>query len=112
MDSVVERLVSIYPGCHVTAFVLDKDIRELTPVAAGPKTGQPMGGRLMMVEQERLSLDERSIVGRVVTSGIPYMTNDTKKDGYYYEHKAFPKTRSELTVPVTLDASAYGIVDP
>lgn len=54
---------------------------------------------------------ESSIIGRVISTCRSYISNDVKKDHYYYFHDAFPDTSAELAAPIFVRERLYGVLD-
>jgi putative methionine-R-sulfoxide reductase with GAF domain len=107
LEKVVEIIKSDLNFDHVNVFRLDKFNKQLKCVAAACEDGKKLvvdGYTVDLVGQD-------SIIGNVVKTGHTYVTNNTDWDPYYMPHKAFPKTKAELVVPIEVRNRLYGVLD-
>jgi len=110
-DEYLEKSVEIIKGDlhydHVNVYHLDSYKQELTCIAAACQAGKKL-----VQDRYTVKLQEhRSIIGYVVKTGMPYVTNNTEKDPYYLSTPEFSKTKSELVVPIKSRSRLYGVLD-
>ncbi|MCE9647143.1 MAG: GAF domain-containing protein [Chloroflexi bacterium] len=110
-DDYLEKSVEIIRNDlhydHVNVYRLDSYTEKLTCVAAACPSGKKLveeGYTVNIQEQE-------SIIGHVAKTGLPHVTNHTGKDPHYLPTPAFPKTKSELVVPIRSRNRLYGVLD-
>ncbi len=110
-NEYLEKSVEIIRGDlhydHVNVYRLDTYDQELTCVAAACQ-----GGKQLVQDRYTVKIQEgESIIGLVARTGLPHVTNDAGKDPHYLSTPAFPKTKSELVVPIKSRNRLYGVLD-
>lgn len=107
----LEKSVEIIKGDllydHVNVYRLDTYDQELTCVAAAC----PAGKKLVEGKYSVKIAEQESIIGFVARTGQAHATNNTAKDPHYLPTPAFPKTKSELVVPIKSRNRLYGVLD-
>jgi signal transduction histidine kinase len=107
----LEKSVEIIKGDlhydHVNVYRLDTYDHELTCVAAACQDGKKLVKEKYTVKIQ----EQESIIGLVVRTGQPHVTNNAVKDPHYLPTPAFPKTKSELVVPIKSRNRLYGVLD-
>ena len=91
----------------MNVYRLDKYEQKLVCVAAACQNGKKLvkDGYTVNIQ------DQESIIGFVVRSEQSYVTNNTLKDPHFLRTPAFPKTMSEMVVPIKSRNRLYGVLD-
>lgn len=110
-DNYLERAVDIIKKDlyfdHVNIFRVNKYKRKMYCVA-----GACEGGKELASNEFSLKLDDKkSIIVHVAATEEPYISNNVEKDPHYLHHDAFPKTKSELVIPIFVRNRLYGVLD-
>lgn len=107
LEKLVEGIVDDFNYEHVNIFRLDEHNSRLSCIAAGSDAGKKL-----VDTKFYLDLDiGKSIICHVVASSKSYISNNVVKDRHYLYHPAFPKTKSELSVPIIVKNKLYGLID-
>lgn len=91
---------------HTGIFLIDQQ-REYAILRASPTEA----GQQMLEENHRLRIGKEGIVGTVAVSGEARVVADTKLDINYLDNPLLPETRSELALPLKVEARVIGILD-
>lgn len=110
-NNYLERAVEIIKDDlffdHVNIFRVDEYKQKLICVA-----GACEGGKKLAQDKFSLNLDDgKSINGYVVKTGKTYVSNNVDLDEHYLPHNAFPDTKSELVIPITVRNRLFGVLD-
>ncbi|HRJ76340.1 MAG TPA: ATP-binding protein, partial [Anaerolineales bacterium] len=58
-----------------------------------------------------LSIDDKSIVGKVSSNGEPIIVNDTTQDPLHKFNPLLPETRAEAAIPLRIGSRIIGVID-
>lgn len=106
LAEVVELVHESFNYDHVHVFLVDQDTNE-----AVYRAGNGSTGRRIQEEGLRLKVGEEGMIGRVVATGQPLISNDVTRDPYYVSHPELADTRSECTVPLVIGDRVIGVLD-
>jgi len=68
-------------------------------------------GREMKEREHSLPLDDRSIVGRVASTGTAVVVNDTSRESLHKYNPLLPETRGEAAIPLRIGTRVIGVID-
>lgn len=109
-NNFLEKAVELIKGDlyydHVNVFKLDSYNENLICIAAACEEGKKLAE-----EGFNVKIAENSIIGHVTNLESSYRSNNVQDDPHYLFHDAFPKTQSELVVPVIVRNRLYGVLD-
>lgn len=91
---------------HVGIFLLDIQKEYAILVAANSE-----GGKAMLENGYRLNVNEKSIVGFVIKSGMPRVAVDVGQDEVYFNNPNLTETHSEVALPLRIGADNIGALD-
>lgn len=106
LSAITQVIADRFGFYHVSILTTDKKAEKLVFSAiseGGEVTGKfpitltPQGGR--------------SIIAHVARTGKPYVATDVRTDPYYLDSSLFPKTRSEIAVPIFASGTLFGVLD-
>ena len=107
LENAVEVIRKDLSFDHVNIFQLDKYCKKLVCVAGACEQGKQLARSGYSVELA----GKGSIIGHVVSTRTPYVSNDVAHDPYYLSHQAFPDIRAELAVPIIVRHRLFGVLD-
>lgn len=106
LDRAVNLVPSRFGYYHAGIFLVDEAGKyAVLRAATGPV------GQTMLQRQHRLRVGIEGIVGRVIQTGIPYITPDTSQDTVYWPNPLLPETRSEMGLPLQVDDRVIGAMN-
>jgi len=91
---------------HTGIFLIDQQ-REYAILRASPTEA----GREMLKQNHRLRVGKEGIVGNVAVTGEARVVADTSMDINYLNNPLLPQTRSELALPLKVEARVIGVLD-
>ena len=91
---------------HASVFLLD-DEGEYAVVQES--TGE--AGRQMMLEQHKLKVGSKSIIGHVTATGEPLIVSDVSQDPTHRFNPLLPDTKAELGIPLMIGNQILGALD-
>ncbi len=91
---------------HTGIFLIDQQ-REYAILRASPTEA----GREMLKQNHRLRIGKEGVVGNVAVTGEARVVADTNTDVSYLNNPLLPQTRSELALPLKVEARVIGILD-
>jgi signal transduction histidine kinase len=107
LTHAVAMIVDDFGYDHVNVFRLRPGRQALDIVAGGSANG-----KALIADGFVLDLNARpSVIGQVITTRKSYLSNSVAKDPNYLPHSAFPRTKSELAVPIRFRKQLYGVLD-
>jgi GAF domain-containing protein/HAMP domain-containing protein len=99
---ILERFRFYYTGI----FLIDNN-NEFAALVASPTEA----GRMMIANDYRVRIGEVGIVGRVSANGEAAILFNKGIDAAYFNNPFLPNTRSELAVPLKVEAKIIGVLD-
>jgi GAF domain-containing protein/HAMP domain-containing protein len=109
-DQLLKRAVNLvqdqFNFYHASVFLLD-DAGEYAVVSES--TGD--AGRQLMVENHKLKVGSKSIIGHVTANGEPLIVNDVSQDPTHHFNPLLPDTRAELGIPLMIGEQVLGALD-
>lgn len=110
LDELLDRssklVLDRFDFYHTGIFLVDPQ-REYAVLRASPTEA----GRQMLAQNHRLRIGKEGIVGNVALTGESQVVEDTSLDVNYFDNPLLPKTRSELVLPLKVQAHVIGILD-
>lgn len=106
LEKAVEVIKEDLNYDHVNIFRLDKYNQSVVCVAGACEKGKEL-----VNSNYKLEVVENSIIGHVVQSKGPYVSNQVSRDPYYKPHDDFPDTEAELAIPIVVRNRLYGVLD-
>lgn len=106
LPQITESISKEFDFYHVGIFLLDAHKDYAVLVAANSEGGLRMLGR-----NHRLRVGETGIVGFVTRSGQARIALDVGADAVYFNNPDLPETRSELALPLRIEADILGALD-
>lgn len=91
---------------HTGIFLIDQQ-REYAILRASPTEA----GHEMLKQNHRLRVGKEGIVGNVAVTGEARVVADTSLDVSYLYNPLLPQTRSELALPLKVEARVIGVLD-
>jgi GAF domain-containing protein/HAMP domain-containing protein len=91
---------------HTGIFLIDQQ-REYAILRASPTEA----GHEMLKQNHRLRVGKEGIVGNVAVTGEARVVADTSMDVSYLNNPLLPQTRSELALPLKVEARVIGVLD-
>jgi GAF domain-containing protein/HAMP domain-containing protein len=91
---------------HTGIFLIDQQ-RDYAILRASPTEA----GSEMIKQNHRLRIGKEGIVGNVAASGEARVVADTSRDISYLNNPLLPRTRSELALPLKVEARVIGVLD-
>ena len=105
MKNVADLLQENFGYQHVMIFTVDFKNRELVARQGSGKVAS------QLVEQGyRISASE-GIVGHVIKTGEPFVTNDVENVAFYNPHPLLADKKSSLTIPIKIEDQVIGVLD-
>ena len=102
---VVVLLQEIFGYYHVQIYLLDSSIDTLVLKQASGEIG-------FKLLQAAYTLPRGSgIVGQVMETATPFVTNNVDDVVFYYSNPLLPDTHSELVVPISVGGKVVGVLD-
>lgn len=101
--NLIESTFSLY---HVGVYLLDSSGESIVLQAATGETG-----RILAEQKFKLRVGKNSIIGFVALNNEPRYAPDVAEDLSYYQNPMLPYTRSELSVPISLNNQLLGVLD-
>lgn len=105
LQKVVEDIASSFRYPDVNIFLAESD-GSLKCVASASREGYQL-----VAQGFCLTPADGGINNYVAQTGRLYYTNNVNNDPYYLIHRAFPKTKSELTLPIMVESRVIGLLD-
>ncbi len=105
MKDVVELLQHNFGYYHVQAYVVESQSRDLVA-----RHGSGIIGDQLREQEYRLPVG-MGIVGYVVETGKPFVTNNVDDVVFFSRNPLLPDTNSELTVPIKSENQVVGVLD-
>ncbi|MBX3038222.1 MAG: GAF domain-containing protein [Anaerolineales bacterium] len=106
LPQIVQNISEEFGFYHVGIFLLDVHKEYAVLVAANSE-----GGRRMLERGHRLKVGETGIVGFVTRAGQPRIALDVGADAVFFNNPDLPETRSEIALPLRVEAEIFGAVD-
>jgi GAF domain-containing protein/HAMP domain-containing protein len=110
MDSLLPEITTVISNqfgfYHVGIFLLDAR-REYAVLSAANSEG----GQRMLARNHQLKVGETGIVGFVTGTGKPRVAQNTGEDAVFFNNPDLPETRSEISLPLRVDAEVVGALD-
>jgi len=103
ISNLLEKTFSLY---HVGIYLLDESGENLFLQAATGETG-----RILATQKFHLKVGKNSMIGYVAMNNEPRYAPNVSEDSTYYQNPMLPYTRSELSVPVSLNDKVIGVLD-
>jgi len=91
---------------HTGIYLIDQQ-HEYAVLRASPTEA----GREMLKQNYRLKIGKEGIVGNVAVTGEARVVADTSSDINYLSNPLLPQTRSELALPLKVEARVIGVLD-
>lgn len=91
---------------HAAIFIVEE-----TGFNAVLKEATGEAGMEMKKREHALPLNEKSIVGKVTSEGIPVIVNNTEKDALHRPNPLLPETRAEAAIPLRVGSRIIGAID-
>lgn len=92
---------------HAAIFIVEE-----TGFNAVLKEATGSAGMEMKKRQHFLPLNEKSVVGKVTSEGVPVVVNDTQKETQLHrENPLLPETRAEAAIPLRIGSRVIGAID-
>ncbi|MCA2001448.1 MAG: GAF domain-containing protein, partial [Chloroflexi bacterium] len=104
---LITRLVSERFGFYHTGIFLLDSTKQFAVLQAASSPG----GKKMLARGHKLEVGGNSIVGYVVSRGIPRISLDVGQDAVYFNNPDLPTTRSEMTLPLKVRDQIVGALD-
>ena len=106
LKDAVGRIQERFGFYHVCIFLLD-DAREYAILSASTSdVGIQTTG-----EGDKIRISDPDIVARAAATGDPQISFDTHKDSSNLLNPRFPKTQSEMALPIRVENSTIGVLD-
>ncbi|MFZ5920485.1 MAG: GAF domain-containing protein [Chloroflexota bacterium] len=106
LPNVAEQISRQFGFYHVGIFLMDA-----TQSFAVLSATNSQGGKKMLERGHRLKVGEEGIVGFVTKTGSPRIVLDTGADTVHFDNPDLPETRSEMAVPLRVEARIIGALD-
>lgn len=110
MDRLLKRAVELIPErfgfYHAGIFLLDQQGKWAVLREA---TGQ--AGAQMKADEHKLAVADTSMVGWTAKHREPRIALDVGADAVRFAHPLLPKTRSEMTIPITIGERLLGVLN-
>lgn len=106
LEKAVELIKNDLYYDHVNVFKLDQYDENLICIAAACEEGKKLAQNSF-----RVKIGEKSIISHVIQHKTLYLSNNVNSDSNYLFHDAFPKTQSELVVPIIVRNRLFGVLD-
>jgi signal transduction histidine kinase len=105
LKQVVEPLHKYFGYSHVHAFLQDKASGDAVLWYGSGNVGAKLMGQFYRIPAGQ------GIVGHVLTTGHPYVTNDAAQVPFRYPNPLLPDTTAELAVPIRGSHNVLGALD-
>jgi signal transduction histidine kinase/GTP-sensing pleiotropic transcriptional regulator CodY len=105
IQDVVTLLQQNFGYYHVQIFLLDPANNELIF-----KRGSGEIGAILLEQGFRLPRG-MGIIGHVVETTTPFVTNNVNDVVFFYRHPLLPNTQSELATPIKVEGRVVGVLD-
>lgn len=106
LPQITQTISEEFGFYHVGIFLLEVH-REFAVLAAANSEG----GKRMLERNHRLRVGETGIVGFVTRAGQPRIALDVGADAVYFNNPDLPETRSEIALPLRVEADIFGALD-
>lgn len=110
LDEVVKSISAHCGYEHVNFFWREAD-GSLICKAASSENGRSLIREGLRLRPHHGHESNQGIIPYVMATGRPYFTNRAARDRHYLPHPAFPTTRAELAVPVSMSGETIGVLD-
>jgi GAF domain-containing protein/HAMP domain-containing protein len=91
---------------HIGIFLLDENHEYAVLRASNSE-----GGQRLLAKFHRLKIGETGIVGHTALSVVPRIASDVGLDAVFFNNPELPLTRSEMALPIVIDAELLGVLD-
>jgi len=106
LPQTVELIRERFNFYHVSIFLVD-EYQKYAVVEAS--TGEV--GRQMLASKHKFRVGDKSIVGKVTSTGKAIMMRDTGKDAVRFDNPLLPDTHSEMALPLIARGQVIGALD-
>jgi GAF domain-containing protein len=110
LDTILDRVVNLISerfGFYHAAVFLTDSLGEWAYLRAASSEG----GKTLVDQDQKIRVDNSSIVGTVIHSGKSRIASDLDLDVIYLENQHLPNTRSEITLPLNVRGQIIGALD-
>lgn len=101
------QLIQEQFGFYHVGIFLDDEKNEYAVLSAAAGDA----GQVMLENKHKLKIGETGMVGTVTFNGEPRIAHDVGVDAIYFQNPLLPRTRSEMTLPLTVGRSIIGALD-
>ncbi len=106
LPTMVDQILDRFELYYVQIYLID-DVRQRLNLAAG--TGEV--GEEMLARRYSFPIDQTSMIGTVAATSKPIVVPDISRNDLYRLNPLLPDTRSELTIPLIVEAQVIGVLD-
>ena len=105
IEDVVNLLQQNFGYYHTQIYLMDPLSNDLVLKSSSGETGARM-------LKEKIRLPQGTgIVGHVIETATPFVTNNVNDVMFFYRDALLPDTQSEMTVPIMLEGDVMGVID-
>jgi len=105
IKDVVNLLQQNFGYYHTQVYLMDPSSSDLILKSDSGETGT------RLIEKEHRLPRGTGIVGHVIETAMPFVTNDVNDVMFFNRDPFLPDTQSELTVPIKIDEEVVGVID-
>ncbi|MBI1880714.1 MAG: GAF domain-containing protein [Chloroflexi bacterium] len=106
LPQTVELIRDRFGFYHVSIFLVDEYQKYAVVEASTGRVGQQM-----VMNQQRLEVGGKSVVGTATATAKPCIAMDTGKDAIYFNNSLLPDTHSEIALPLFAGGRVIGALD-
>ncbi|MDD2921265.1 MAG: GAF domain-containing protein [Anaerolineales bacterium] len=106
LNSTVELLIKQFDFYQASVFLLDRSGKYLEF-----RAGFGAATQGLKEKNYRLEVGSASIMGWVSANGQPRVTSDVSEDEFHLKNELLPETRSEATLPISMNNLVLGVLD-
>ncbi|MEA3308886.1 MAG: GAF domain-containing protein [Chloroflexota bacterium] len=103
---VVDLVRDQFDLYHVQTYLVDKEKK-----AAVLRQSTGYAGRQLLQKKHQIPLEATSLVTKAIHTGEAVLVDDTTAEPNFMPNPLLPETRSELVVPLKLEAEVRGVLD-
>jgi GAF domain-containing protein len=103
---VVELIRERFGFSHAAVYLMDELEQSAAAYAASGESGPELVARRTSV-----TTDTHSVVGHVLSTGVPYAANHVEDDAYFAADPLLSDTQSELGIPLIVAGRIIGVLD-